>query len=61
MDNQPGEGEDQHKDPESFTKEELDFADFIAKLIADITIDQVENAKLKRYQDNKTIPPDQDA
>ena len=61
MDNQPGEGEDQHRDPESFTKVELEFVDFLARCIAEITIKQVEEARMKRYQDeaDKTNLPDQ--
>ena len=62
MDNQPGEGEDQQGELEPFTKDELEFAAFIAKAFADIIIDQVENAKLKRYQDmaDNPMPPDQE-
>ena len=62
MENQPGEGEDQKKDQEPFDKSEIEFADFIAKLIADLTIGQVANARLKRYQDkpDNPMPPDQE-
>ena len=62
MDNQPGEGEDQKTVSEAFNKSEIEFADFIAKLIADITIGQVENARMERYRDkaDSPSPPNQE-